>query len=61
MIYYPIPLHRLKALEYLRVKKDSLPEAEKACEEVLSLPIYPELQKKTIQAVVKVISSYASK
>ncbi|MFA5136561.1 MAG: DegT/DnrJ/EryC1/StrS family aminotransferase [Patescibacteria group bacterium] len=55
MIYYPIPLHRLKALEFLKVKKGSLPEAEKACGEVLSLPVYPELKVGNIKYIVKKI------
>lgn len=59
MIYYPLPLHLLKALEYLGLKKGSMPEAEKACEEVLSLPVYPELKKQTMKVVAKAISSYA--
>lgn len=55
MIYYPIPLHLLKALEYLGVKKGSLPEAEKACREVLSLPIYPEFSNKLASYVARTI------
>jgi len=57
MVYYPNPLHLLKALSYLRYKKGAFPEAEKACEEVLSLPIYPELSQKSILLVKKAISS----
>ena len=58
MIYYPRPLHLLKAMEYLEYKKGSLPEAEKACEEVLSLPIYPELKKDTIEEISEGISNF---
>ncbi|OGK62535.1 transcriptional regulator [Candidatus Roizmanbacteria bacterium RIFOXYB2_FULL_38_10] len=57
MIYYPVPLHLLKAMEYLGYKKGSLPEAEKACSEVLSLPIYPELKNKTITQIGKILSN----
>lgn len=55
MIYYPIPLHLIKAMEYLGYKKGSFPVAEKACEEVLSLPIYPELKENVIKSIVKII------
>lgn len=48
MVYYPLPLHFLKAFEYLGLKKGSLPVSEKICEEVLSLPIYAELEEKVI-------------
>ena len=39
MIYYPLPLHMMKAFEYLKIKKGSLPVTEKMSEEVLSLTI----------------------
>lgn len=58
MIYYPIPLHLLKAMEYLKYNKGSFPTSEKASEEVLSLPIYPELDVKIINKIVKIIISY---
>lgn len=61
MIYYPTPLHLLKAFDYLKYKRGSMSESEKASEEVLSLPIYPELTKQTIQIVTKAISSYVSR
>jgi len=41
--YYPIPLHRQKALEFLGLPEGACPEAERAATEVLSIPIYPEL------------------
>lgn len=58
MIYYPLPLHFLKAFEYLGLKKGSLPVCEKMCEEVLSLPIYPELDEKKIEFIWKKIKKY---
>jgi len=42
-VYYPIPAHRQRALAHLEVPRGALPEAEKAADEVLSLPIYPQL------------------
>lgn len=58
MVYYPIALHLLKAMEYLGYKKGSLPAAEKACEEVLSLPMYPELKESVINIIAKSISDF---
>jgi len=58
MVYYPIALHLLNAMEYLGYKKGSMPAAEKACEEVLSLPIYPELKKLTIKQIVLAIKKF---
>jgi dTDP-4-amino-4,6-dideoxygalactose transaminase len=40
MVYYPVPLHRLPVYAHLGF---SLPEAERASQEVLSLPIGPAL------------------
>lgn len=41
MIYYPVPLHRQPL--YAELASLNLPNAEKAAEEVLSLPMFPEL------------------
>jgi len=40
MIYYPVPLHRLPVYAHMGL---SLPEAERAAQEVLSLPMGPAL------------------
>ncbi|MFK7769625.1 MAG: DegT/DnrJ/EryC1/StrS family aminotransferase [Mariniblastus sp.] len=42
-IYYPIPLHKQECFSYLNVPEGSLPQTDQACEEVLALPIFPEL------------------
>jgi hypothetical protein len=60
MVYYPIPLHLLSALKFLKNKAGSFPEAEKTCSEVLSLPIYPELSEKKVKLISKFIHSASS-
>jgi dTDP-4-amino-4,6-dideoxygalactose transaminase len=52
-VYYPIPLHRQECFAYLGVKEGDLPETERACKEVLALPIYPELKEEQIRFVAK--------
>ena len=42
-VYYPVPVHRQACFAYLDGAHDSLPETDRAAEEVLSLPIFPEL------------------
>jgi dTDP-4-amino-4,6-dideoxygalactose transaminase len=55
VIYYPIPLHLQKALRFLGYKKGDFPVTEKASKEVLSLPMFPELEASTIQKIADVI------
>jgi dTDP-4-amino-4,6-dideoxygalactose transaminase len=40
-IHYPIPLHLQPAYRQLGIPKGTLPETERAAEEILSLPIFP--------------------
>ncbi len=44
IIYYPIPIHLQPAYKDLGYKEGSLPVTEKICNEVISLPIFPELK-----------------
>ncbi len=54
-VYYPIPLHLQECFAYLGVKEGDLPETEKACKEVLALPIYPELKEEQVRFVAKAV------
>jgi len=55
MIYYPVPLHRLPLYADLGYLEGSLPVSEQAAQEVLALPIYPELGEKRIQRIADVV------
>jgi dTDP-4-amino-4,6-dideoxygalactose transaminase len=57
-IYYPSPLHLEPAFGYLRYRVGSFPQAETACREVLSLPVYPELTEERQRTVVATSASF---
>ncbi|KAF0133999.1 MAG: DegT/DnrJ/EryC1/StrS aminotransferase [Candidatus Saganbacteria bacterium] len=58
MVYYPLSLHLQKSLSYLGYKIGDFPNAEKAQSEVLSLPIFPELEEKEIETVCSFIKKF---
>ena len=57
VVYYPIPLHLQEALSFLDHKKGDFPVAEEAAATVLSLPMYPELEEKTIKEIAEIINN----
>jgi dTDP-4-amino-4,6-dideoxygalactose transaminase len=60
-IYYPLPLHLQRAFSYLGYKPGDMPQSEKASNEVLSLPIFPELSEEQQNLVVDSIASFYGK
>lgn len=57
VVYYPMPLHLQKALSLLGHKEGDFPNAERASREVLSLPMYPELEESAIGKIAEIIRS----
>ena len=60
-IYYPLPLHLQECFSFLKYKPGDLPNSEKASEEVLALPIYPELPEDHQALVVDRIKVFFKK
>ncbi|MHC4291496.1 MAG: DegT/DnrJ/EryC1/StrS family aminotransferase, partial [Planctomycetota bacterium] len=59
-IYYPVPMHLQECFGYLSQDVGSFPEAEKAANEVMALPIYPELTNEMQDYVVDTILNFLS-
>jgi dTDP-4-amino-4,6-dideoxygalactose transaminase len=58
MVYYPHPLHLQPIYAGLGHKTGDFPHSEKASQEVLSLPMYPELRSEQITRVVESIAEF---
>ena len=57
-VYYPYPLHLQPLYASLGYKAGDFPHAERASQEILSLPMYPELRKDQIARVVEAIAEF---
>lgn len=58
MVYYPVPLHKMRVFEGRSRVFGSLDAAEKAVEEVLSLPLGPLLKKEEAGSIVKILKNF---
>jgi dTDP-4-amino-4,6-dideoxygalactose transaminase len=60
-VYYPLSLHLQEVYRDLGYKSGDFPQSERAQNEVLSLPMYPELRKEEIERVAAEIALFAHK
>lgn len=58
LIHYPVPVHLQPAYHNRLPGSDSLPVTEQAAQEVLSLPIYPELTDGELNTVIELIKVF---
>lgn len=57
-VYYPVPLHRQKCFEDVKAGFKTLKISEQLAEEVLSIPIFPELGSERRERVVEAIKRF---
>ncbi len=55
-IYYPVPLHLQECFRALGYGTGDFPVSERACEQVLSLPVYPELAEAQQDEVIRAVT-----
>ena len=58
MVYYPMALHVQPCFRHLGYGPGDFPESEKACSEVLALPIYSEVSSAQLAEVVNAIAEF---
>jgi len=59
-VYYPVPLHLQPLYTSLGHKSGDFPHAEHAAQEVLSLPMFPELRSEQIVRVAEAVSEFVT-
>jgi dTDP-4-amino-4,6-dideoxygalactose transaminase len=59
-IHYPIPVHLQRGFAHLGYRKGDFPLTEKACDEVLSLPMYAEMPQQYVDEVVAAIHDFSA-
>jgi dTDP-4-amino-4,6-dideoxygalactose transaminase len=57
-VFYPVPLHLQSCFRYLGYKRGDFPEAERAANQILTLPIDPELTRDELNYIIQTVKEY---
>jgi len=58
LLHYPVPVHLQKAFAGLGYGPGRFPESERACRQVLSLPMYAEMPLDHVRAVARAVAQF---
>ena len=59
-IYYPVPMHMQECFANLGYQAGDFPVAEKVSNEIMALPIYPELTEAHLDYVIKSVKQFTT-
>lgn len=54
-VHYPVPIHMVKTFSYLGYKKGDFPITESSSLQILSLPIYPDINKNDVIKICNIL------
>jgi len=57
-LHYPVPLHRQPAFADGGAQPGDLPQAERACQEILSLPLWPYMKPEMVERTARAVRSF---
>jgi dTDP-4-amino-4,6-dideoxygalactose transaminase len=57
-LHYPVPLHLQNAYRHLGLGRGAFPVTEQAAEQILSLPMFPELSQEQVEHVADLIRAF---
>ena len=60
-IYYPFPIHKMKAYHNLKSKKLDLPITEKISKGIFSLPLYPKMKDSDVNKISNTLINIVKK
>jgi dTDP-4-amino-4,6-dideoxygalactose transaminase len=60
MVYYPLSLHLQEVYRYLGHRSGDFPNSEQAQEQLLTLPMYPELSEEQVEEVASEIRRFVN-
>jgi dTDP-4-amino-4,6-dideoxygalactose transaminase len=58
LVHYPAPVHLQPAYRGIKIPAEGLPETERLCRNVLSLPLYPELTREEQSIVCRAVNDF---